>query len=256
MPRLASVPDLEQELDRLYGVAPDQFVKERDALAARLRQAHQTEAAATIAKLRKPLAVAAAANRLAREEPDAVAALLAAAERLRKAQEQALAGSGGVAEVAEAAAEERRRVGELVTAARKRLDPPVPTAALERLGQTLRAAATGDAGTRALLEHGRLTGEVEAAGFEAFEGVKLAPRKRGRPARTQAETAAAAREQLKELRAEARKLAAVARAADRSAATAERKAAALREAAASSEAAAKRAAAAVTAAEAALRKRS
>ena len=253
MPRLASVPDLEHELDRLYGVAPEQFVAERDALATRLRQAHQAEAAAAVAKLRKPLAVAWAANRLAREAPETVGALLAAAERLRTAQERALGGgSGGVAEVAEAAAAERECIRELVTAARTRLDPPVPAGVLDRLGQTLRAAAAGDAETRGLLEHGRLTGEVQATGFDAFEGVKVAPR-RGRAKRDEG---AAARERLKELRAEARKLAATARAAERAAVDAERAAATLRAEASSSDEAARRAADAVAAAESDLRRRS
>jgi hypothetical protein len=254
MPRLASVPDLDQELDRLYGVAPDQFVKERDALAARLRQAHQTEAAAAVAKLRKPPAVASAVNRLARAEPKAVAALLDAAERLRKAQERALGGAGGAPEVAQAAADERARVRDLVAAAR-RLDPPVPAAAVERLGQTLRAAAAGDADTRKQLEHGRLTGEVQVAGFEAFAGVKVAPRRSASPRRDDdAAAARAARERLKELRAEARKLAASAREAERAAATAERAAATLRAEADASGEAAQRAADEVAAAEAALRK--
>jgi hypothetical protein len=256
MPRLASVPDLEQELDRLYAVAPDQFVKERDALAARLRQAHQADAAAAVAKLRKPPAVASAANRLAREDPKAVAALLAAAERLRTAQERALGGSGGAAEVAEASAEERDRVRDLVTAARTRLDPPVPAAALERLGQTLRAAAAGNADLRASLEHGRLTGEVQATGFEAFEGVKVAPARRSRGGRARDDAGAAARGRLKELRAEARALAANARAADRAAAAAERAAAALRAEADASASAANRAADDVAKAESALHKKS
>jgi len=255
MPRLASVPDLDQELDRLYGVPPEQFVKERDALAARLRQAHQAEAAATVAKLRKPLAVAWAVNRLAREEPKAIAALLDAAERLRKAQERALGGAGGAPDVAQAAADERDRIRDLLTAARH-LDPPVPAAAVERLGQTLRAAAAGDAQTRELLEHGRLTGEIEAAGFEALEGVTVAPRRSAGPRRDDAAAAAAARERLKELRAEARKLAATARAAERAAATAERAASTLRSEADASQEAAQRAANEVAAAESELRKRS
>jgi len=252
MPRLASVPDLDQELDRLYGVAPEQFVRERDALAARLRQAHQAEAAASVAKLRKPPAVAWAANRLAREAPEELGALVAAAERLRAAQERALGGAGAAKDVAEAAADERERVRALVGAARSRLDPPVPAGALDRLGQTLRAAAAGDAETRELLRRGRLTGEVQAAGFEAFDGVKVMPR-RGRAKRD--DGGAAARARLKELRAEARELAATAREAERAAAAAEREAAILRTQADSSHDAARRAADAVATAESELHKR-
>jgi hypothetical protein len=251
MARLASVPDLEHELDRLYGVPPDRFVAERDALAARLRQAHQAEAAATIAKLKKPVSVAWAANRLARQESNTVGRLLAASARVRTAQKRALAGRAGHTEVAEAQSAEREAVGELVSAAKTRLDPPVSGAALDRLGQTLRAAAASPS-TSTLLERGRLTNEVRAAGFEALDGLGTRPPR----ARRTDEVAQAARVRLKALREEARKLATAARSAERAAQSAERAAAALRSEADATEAAAHRAADAVTAAEAALRQRS
>jgi hypothetical protein len=250
MGRLASVPDLEQELDRLYGVAPDRFVAERDALAARLRQAHQGDAASTVAKLKKPVAVAWAANRLAREEPRAVDKLLAASTRLRDAQKRALSGRGGRGEVGDAQAAEHEAVRELVESARTKLDPPVSGTALDRLGQTLRAAAASPP-TRELLEHGRLTGEVQVTGFEALEGMNS-----GHPRRRKTdEVAQAARARLKSLREESRRLAAAARSADRAAATAERTASTLRAEADAGRAAAERAADAVAQAEAALKRR-
>jgi len=251
MARLASVPDLEQELDRLYGAPPEAFVTERDALAARLRQAHQGEAAAAVARMKKPVAVAWAANRLARAEPAAVKALLAAEERLRTAQKRALAGRGGPADVAKAQAAEREAVNELVAAAHSRLDPPVTGTALDRLGQTLRAAAA-DASVAGLLARGRLTNEVHAAGFAAVDGLEARPR---RTRRTD-EVAGAARARLKALREEARRLAAAERAAERAAAAAERAAVALRAEADSAHEAARRAADDVAAAEGALRGRS
>jgi len=238
MARLASVPDLEQELDRLYGAPPEAFVTERDALAARLRQAHQGEAAAAVARMKKPVAVAWAANRLARAEPAAVKALLAAEERLRTAQKRALAGRGGPADVAKAQAAEREAVNELVAAAHSRLDPPVTGTALDRLGQTLRAAAA-DASVAELLARGRLTNEVHAAGFAAVDGLEARPR---RTRRTD-EVAGAARARLKALREEA-------------VAAAERAAVALRAEADSAHEAARRAADDVAAAEGALRGRS
>ncbi len=220
VPRLASVPDLERELDRLYGVPLDEFVKERDALAARLRQAHQADAAATVSKLRKPVAVVSAANRLARAQPKAIAKLLAASEEVRAAQERALGGGAGANEVATARSAERDVLRQLVKAARTELSPPPAPAALERLAQTLQAAAA-DPAARELLERGRLGAEVESGGFEQFAGV--APIRRRRD-----EVAAAARERVKTLRAEARKLAADARSAERAAVTAERTAETLR----------------------------
>ncbi len=220
MTRLASVPDLERELDRLYGVPLEEFVKERDALVTRLRQAHQADAAATVAKLRKPVAVVWAANRLARQQPKAIAKLLAASEEVRVAQERALGGAAGAAEVGAARAAERDVVRELLKAARTQLDPPVAQTTLERLEQTLRAAAA-DPTARGLLERGHLGAEVEAGGFEQFAGV--APIRRRRD-----EVAAAARERVKALRSEVRQLAAEARSAERAAVTAERTAEALR----------------------------
>jgi ElaB/YqjD/DUF883 family membrane-anchored ribosome-binding protein len=91
---LAAVPDLEQELDGLYALPLEEFTKARNDLAARLRQAHQNEAADLVRSLKKPSVVAAAANRLAREEPHQVVGLLAAGERLREAQQRALSGDG------------------------------------------------------------------------------------------------------------------------------------------------------------------
>ena len=214
------MPDLERELDRLYGVPLDAFVRERDALVARLRQAHQADAAATVAKLRKPVAVVWTANRLARQQPKAVAKLFAASEEVRAAQERALGGGGGAAEVSAARVAERDVVRQLLKLARTQLDPPVADTAVERLEQTLRAAAA-DPAARDLLGRGRLGAEVEAGGFEQFAGV--APIRRRRD-----EVAAAARDRVKTLRAEVRQLAADARSAERAAVTAERTAETLR----------------------------
>ena len=47
-PPLASVPDLDRELDALYELPLDQFTKARNDLATRLRKAHQTDAAAEV----------------------------------------------------------------------------------------------------------------------------------------------------------------------------------------------------------------
>src|ERR1051326_4747525 len=95
MPPLAAVPDLEQELDELYARPLDEFTKARNDLAARLRKAHQSDAAAEIHALKKPSVVAWTANMLARAHPDLVGELLAAGEHLRQVQQKSLGGSGG-----------------------------------------------------------------------------------------------------------------------------------------------------------------
>ena len=87
MPPLAAVPDLERELDALYAMPLDAFTKARNDLAARLKKAHQEEAAAAVRALRKPSVVAGAANALARSEPKLVASLLQAGDHLRDVQQ-------------------------------------------------------------------------------------------------------------------------------------------------------------------------
>ncbi|HZT92626.1 MAG TPA: hypothetical protein VFA05_11360 [Gaiellaceae bacterium] len=212
---LAAVPDLEHELDELYGVPLERFTGARNDLARRLKHAHQEEAAAAVKALRKPSVVAWTANQLARGEPELVEALLDAGERLRDVQQRALAGSASADEVNDAAAAERDAVRTLLTAARSVLAERATAALLDRLARTLRAAAV-EPEARVLLERGRLTDELEAVGFGPLEAVKPRPR------RARDELAAAARERVKELRAEARRLAREAGEAERAAQEASR----------------------------------
>jgi hypothetical protein len=208
---LASVPNLESELDELYALPAEQFTKARNDLALRLRRAHQAEAAAMVRGLKKPSTAAWTANLLAREQPESVAALVNAAEALRSTQQRALGGEAGHDEVNEASARERDAVRMLVASARSSLGPKATPALLERLAQTLRAAATDEA-MRPLLRRGRLIADLKAAGFGPLEAV--ASRRRGD------EVAGAARDRVSQLRAEARRLTADARAAENAAADA------------------------------------
>lgn len=208
-PPLASVPDLDRELDALYDLPLDEFTKARNDLANRLRRAHQTDAAAEIRALKKPTTVAWAANRLARDEPKLTAALLDAGEQLRTTQQRSLAGKARPEEVADAAAAERDAIRTLLEAARANLGDRATHTLLDKLAQTLRAAAVDDVG-RSLLERGRLSEEVKAVGFGPLEVVKPAKRRADEAAR-------AARERINALRAEARRLAGEAREAERAA---------------------------------------
>jgi hypothetical protein len=245
---LAAVPDLEHELDELYALPLDQFTKVRNDLARRLKQAHQDEAAATVKALRKPSVVAWTANQLARSESKLVEALLDAGERLRDAQQRALAGRAPPDEVNDAAAAERDAVRTLLAAARNLEGGRTTASLLDRLSRTLRAAAVEPEG-RALLARGRLTDELEAVGFGPLEAVT--PRARRGPD----EVAAAARERVKELRAEARRLAHEAGEAERAAAAAAREAEELADEAREKRAEAERAATDLADAEEALRRR-
>jgi hypothetical protein len=246
-PPLASVPDLEQELDGLYDLPLEDFTTARNDLAGRLKRAHQTEAAATVRALKKPSVVAWTANRLARDEPAQVAALLEAGERLRQAQQRLLAGKGRAADLGVEAAAERETLRPLLASGRRLLGERASPSLLDRLGQTLRAAAVDEVG-RLLLERGRLTEELKAVGFGALEAVKPARRRSD-------EVGRAARERVTALRAEARALAAEARAADAAASQSRRAAELLAEEAAQKRADADRAASELAEAEEALRAR-
>ena len=219
-PPLAPVPDLEHELDVLYDLPLEEFTKARNDLATRLRKAHQSDAAGEVRALKKPTVVAWAANRLVRDEPKLTTELLDAGEALRETQQRALAGKAKPDEVGAAAAAERDAIRSLLAAARKHLGGRATPPLLDKLAQTLRAAAVDDS-ARKLLEHGRLSEELKAVGFGPLEAVT--PAKRGGD-----EVARAARERVSALRAEARRLTAEARAAEREADEAARVSEALR----------------------------
>jgi chromosome segregation ATPase len=196
---------------------------------------------------KKPSVVAWAANRLARDEPTLTAALLEAGEHLRETQQRALAGNARQDEVADAAATEREAIRGLLAAARRRLGDRATPALLDKLSQTLRAAAV-DPTARLLLERGRLTEELKAVGFGPLESVKPAPRRGD-------EVGRAAGERVAALRAEARRLSADAHEAEREVEAAEQTLEALREDAEQKRADAGRVAAELAEAEDALRER-
>jgi hypothetical protein len=220
-PPLAPVPDLEHELDVLYDLPLEEFTKARNDLAARLRKAHQSDAAGEVRALKKPTVVAWAANRLARDEPKLTTELLEAGETLRTTQQRALAGKAKPDEVGAAAAAERDAIRSLLAAARTHLGGRATAALLDKLAQTLRAAAVDDT-ARKLLEAGRLSEDLKAVGFGPLEAVAPAKRRGGD------EVARAARERVSALRAEARRLTAEASTAEREADEAARASEALR----------------------------
>ncbi|HEY0416209.1 MAG TPA: hypothetical protein VGC78_07460 [Gaiellaceae bacterium] len=220
MPPLAAVPDLERELDALYALPLEEFTRARNDLSTRLRKAHQAEAAAEVKALKKPTLVAWTANRLARENAELVSRLVDAGAALRDVQQRALAGNADQAEVAAAAGRERDAVRELVARARHELGERATAQTLDRLSQTLRAAAV-DPERAQELAAGRLTEELRAVGFGSLQAV-TPQRRRESPAE-----ARAARERLEALRAEARRLAHEAQEAERAAHEADREAARL-----------------------------
>ncbi|HSC50631.1 MAG TPA: hypothetical protein VLD16_10245 [Gaiellaceae bacterium] len=254
MSKQEAAEGLGEELDRLYALPPGEFTAARDDAAKRLRADGNRELAAEVKRLRKPTLPVWLANRLARERELDVKRLLKAGEALAASQ-----ADGSAEEFAEARREEQHALERLAEAARELAAREGAGAqVVERAVQTLRAASLTADG-RTLLERGRLTEELEPPGFDALAGMP-APRapQRSKPKQKddrdeRRRTVAAARERVKELRAEERERAKEARRAARAAENAESEAAALRRAADAAAAAVEAAAEARASAEAELR---
>jgi hypothetical protein len=99
-------------IKKLYAVAPEDFIAQRNALAGDLADAGESDVAAEVKKLRKPSVTAWAVNAAARAHPDDVAALLAAGDRLQRAQRGAVIGKGA-GELLEATQARRKLVATL-----------------------------------------------------------------------------------------------------------------------------------------------
>lgn len=169
MPRLAVVPELETELDNLYGCPLEEFTAARNELASRLTKAGQADAANTVKGLKKPSVAVWAVNQLARMHEKEVAALIDAGARLRSAQESALRG-GAADEVRAATRAERDALRTLTRRAEAVLSESgrgKSQQTLERINKTLRAAAV-DPEASSLLQLGRLPDEVQSEGFGAL----------------------------------------------------------------------------------------
>lgn len=209
MPKLTSVPDVDEELERLYGLPLEEFTAARDDLGKRMRAAGLRDQADQVKALSKPPVSAWAVNQLARKHPDEVAALAQAGEQLAAAQAEAL-GSGGRERFADARDEHAAaltRIGRLIAPLLRDAGRPATQATTERALRTLRAASL-DEGARPHLVAGRLQDDVEAGGFSLLAGVELPtrPRAHGKRPDTGREELTALRQELKEARGTAREV--------------------------------------------------
>jgi hypothetical protein len=186
------------DVDRLYAVPLEDFVAERKQVAKELRAAGDREAAAEVAKLPKPTPPAWALNRLAREEPDAVAEWLDAAATLREASANPGAG------LREAMAGHREATRKLLATVRDRTRPagrPLSEPMLDRVRDLLQAA-TADPEQAEALRRGVIVepaGEAAEAGeppalTAAGEGDEAADRGAAPRASSRADAKRAARE--------------------------------------------------------------
>jgi hypothetical protein len=160
--------DLEAEIDRLYGLPLDEFVRERDELARRLNRDGDREAAARVKALRKPTVGAWALNQAVRRRRAETDALLNTGQRLRDAHEQLLSG-GDPAVLRETMEEERSLTSALADCAEAIASETGKSgpALRDRVRSTLHAAAV-DAEVREELAAGRFVREREAVGLGSF----------------------------------------------------------------------------------------
>lgn len=158
--------DLSTAVDELYGAAPSDFVAVRTRLVAEAKAADDAESAIELKGLRKPTVVAWLLNRVARDEPDVVTALLDLGERMRAAQAK-----GDGATLAAARPERREAIEDLVAAARRCAEASGTTfgaAAADGVGATA-VAVLADPASGQALSSGRLLRPLSYAGFGEVE---------------------------------------------------------------------------------------
>ena len=188
---------LEERLDGLYRAPPEEFTAARNELASELNAAGDGDAAAKVKQLKRPTQAAWLVNRLSLDHPAEIRGLLEAADRLRQ-----LHGEFGRSEsgerLREAAREEREALARLTELARVASGDLPPAPALDRVAETLQAAAS-DEETARVVSRGRLDRERRAA---SLTGGRVAAPTR---AATKPPSKARARE-LKEARATLKRL--------------------------------------------------
>jgi hypothetical protein len=160
-PEESVADELDQQIDSLFGMLPDQFIPERDALAKQLRAAGDREAADRVKGLRKPTVPAWALNQLARQDPRGVTDVVELGARLRDAQRRAI--SGGDAGPLREASEARR-------------------ALVARLGRVAAEILQGT-GTASAPHEEEITSTLEAAAADELAGERLRAGRLERPLR-------------------------------------------------------------------------
>ena len=197
-----------QDAEDLYGLPREEFTRARNDLARELRQAGEREASEEVKRLAKPSQAAWAINQVVRRHPDAAAELLDLAARLRDAQAVAL--DGDASELREVSRQERDVVNRL--ADRAAAKQPASTSLRDRIAAILRAVVAGSDEVQERFRQGRLTEDLEAAGFgTAAPSPSRSPRPRRQretgDVKAARDDARARQRQAKETHAEVRRLA-------------------------------------------------
>jgi hypothetical protein len=161
----------------LYGLPLDRFIPERTALVKQLRGDQQRDQASAVGALRKPSVAAWAVNQLVRTQTKEIRALFQAGDDLVAAQADAAAGKRAGDALRDAARRQREAVGGLLESAEGLLSSdghPLSQTTLERVGETLRAAAI-DPEARRQVEDGCLAQELRFVGLGVPDALTAAP---------------------------------------------------------------------------------
>lgn len=161
-----------EEIVRLYGLPPEEFVAARNAAAKALRQEQRREDAARLADLRRPSLVESAVNRTARRDPETTAAWAAAARAADAAQSATIGGGDAVA-LRAAVKDLRAATGAMVDATVTTIGDPTRRDDVAALLREVPAAAVDQV----------LTGVLGSAPREAdlFAGAPAPPPRPARP---------------------------------------------------------------------------
>ncbi|MFN8096500.1 MAG: hypothetical protein U0599_30520 [Vicinamibacteria bacterium] len=162
--------------DALFRVPLADFVRDRDALAARLKAGGDKAGAAAVKAIRRPGVAAWAANQVVWRTPDAWERLQTAATALRRGHE-----SGASADVLRQASRAQR---EALAACEARAAAflvehghAATPAVLQKAAATLQALCYGAGAATP----GRLVEELSPVGFDAVAGLSLPPASGGEP---------------------------------------------------------------------------
>jgi len=188
---------VDEAAERLYGLPLDEFTAARNAAAKELRDRGLRAEADEVKALPKPSAAAWAVNQLTRRRHADLDEFLEAAADAREAQ------LGGGSGAREAVTELRNALDRLVRAARDELGGKASEAVVTRIRQSLEAAAVDDEAAEEIMR-GRLTKELEPAGFGTLAAHAKPRGKASAKPQRPSQDAAAARKALADARARLR----------------------------------------------------
>jgi hypothetical protein len=212
---------IEEIVDGLLALPPQQFTEARNAAAKQARADGRREVADEIKRLPRPPVSLWALNRLAHEQPELIEAFLSAADELRQAHRGGGDIRAAMPPVRDAEAHVVAAAGELARAHGMNVTETV----LRALRETL-SAATADGEVATAVRDGRLLREPEAPSIDqilaSLPPAPAAARTKKPPQRDREAETLALREEIADAKAEASRLRDEARAASDAARAAQR----------------------------------